>query len=125
MENCPHLIPDENNNCETCGVPYPDPQNFPEPNLGDVMGICKLINETRDVFDGMVKANTDPKNPKLTRMRLVGGILMRLPDKMVCKGVFGASFLKAKSIGYKGTQERWTEMILEDIPTMIPANPVL
>jgi hypothetical protein len=122
MDNdCPHLIPDEDWKCIDCGAPITPPelpQNY-EPNLGNVMEICKLIDETRVVFDKLIKLNTDPKNPKLPRLRMVGGQMLRLPHKMVCKGMIGPSFVQAKAIGYKGTQDRWMEMVLEDIATPI------
>ncbi len=119
-KDCPHLIPDENWNCEDCGTPIPQPElppNF-EPNLGNVVAICKLLDETRQNFDKVIVANTDPKNPKLPRLRMVGGTLMRLEHKMVIHGLVGPTFIKAKSLGYRGTEKRWTEMIFEDIPTL-------
>ncbi len=121
MDNdCPHLIPDANDKCIDCGADMP-PINLPpnyEPNLGDVMALCKLLDETRKSFDKVIVANTDPKNPKLPRMRMVGGTLMRLEHKLVIRGLVGPTFLKAKSLGYRGTEKRWREMIFEDIPTL-------
>jgi hypothetical protein len=126
-KDCPHLIPDENWNCEDCGAPIPMPELPPnyEPNLGNVMEICKLIDETRAVFDSLIKANTDPKNPNLPRLRMVGGQMIRLPHKMVCKGMIGPSFVKAKAAGYRGTQDRWMEMILEDDIATLTSPPVV
>jgi hypothetical protein len=118
-KDCLHLIPDENWDCENCGAPITPPELPPnyEPNLGSIVEICKLINETRVVFDKIIAANADPKNPKLPRLRMVGGQMLRLPHKMVCRGMIEPSFIKAKAAGYRGTQERWMEMVLEDIPT--------
>jgi hypothetical protein len=130
-KDCPHLIPDENDKCIDCGAPIVMPELPPnyEPNLGNIMEICKLIDETRGVFDKLIKANTDPKNPNLPRLRMVGGQMLRLPHKMVCKGMIGPSFVKAKTFGYKGTQERWMEMVLEDdiltFTSSPPVSPVL
>ena len=66
MDNdCPHLIPDATDKCIDCGADMP-PINLPpdyEPNLGDVMAICKLLDETRRSFDKVIVANTDPKTP--------------------------------------------------------------
>ena len=126
-KDCPHLIPDENDKCIDCGTPIVMPELPPnyEPNLGNIMEICKLIDETRMVFDKLIKSNTDPQNPSLPRLRMVGGQMLRLPHKMVCKGMIGPSFVRAKAAGYKGTQERWMEMVLEDIATLTspPVSP--
>lgn len=118
-KDCPHLIPDEWWKCEDCGADIPQPELPPDynPNLGDVMAICKLLDQTRKDFDKAIVANTDPKNPKLPRLRMVGGQLMRLEHKTVVRGLVGPTFLKAKTLGYRGTEKRWTEMIFEDIPT--------
>ncbi len=113
-------VPDANDKCIDCGADMP-PINLPpdyEPNLGHVIAICKLLDETRKSFDKVIVANTDPKNPKLPRLRMVGGTLMRLEHKMVIHGLVGPTFIKAKSLGYRGTEKRWTEMIFEDIPTL-------
>jgi len=117
MEDCPHLIPDANNNCEDCGAPYPEPEGTPEPDLGNIVEICKLIDRTREMFSKLIEINTDPKNPALPRLRMVGGQMVRLPHKAICQSLIGPSFIKAKNLGYRGTQERWMEMVLEDIAT--------
>ena len=127
--DCPHLIPDENNKCEDCGAPYPEielPADY-QPNLGNVMAICKLIDETRKDFDKIIKANADPQNPTLPKLRIVGGQIMRLPHKMVIQAMIGPSFIKAKTYGYRGTQSRWLEMVLEETPTLTcpTATPIL
>lgn len=122
---CLHLTVDSGR-CPECGVDV-DLSDIPEnPNLGNIMAICRLLDETRMVFDKLIKANTDPKNPKLPRLRMVGGQMLRLPHKMVCKGMIGPSFVRAKAAGYKGTQDRWMEMVLEDdilTPTFPPISP--
>lgn len=120
---CPHLIPDENWNCEDCGTPIPMPTDLPEPTMSGktLIAICKLMDATRVEFDKVVKANTDPLHPEKARLRLVGGQMLRLPHKMVLQGISGTSFVTAKQLGYRGTKERWTEMVMEDIPTITSA----
>jgi len=113
-------IPDENWKCIDCGadVPQPElPSNF-NPNLGNIVAISHLIDATREEFNKIIIANTDPKHPKLPRLRMVGGQLMRLENKMIVKAMVGPSYLKAQSLGYLGTQNRWFEMIFDDIPTI-------
>lgn len=119
-KGCSCLIPDENWKCINCGAAITPPEIVGDPNLGNVMEICKLIDETRKVFDRLIKANIDPRNPKLPRLRIVGGQMLRLSHKTVCQGMVEPSFSKAKDFGYRGTQERWMEMILEE-PISAPA----
>jgi len=121
---CPHLIPDENWNCEDCGTPIPMPTDLPEPKLDGkkLVAICRLMDATRVEFDKVIKANTDPKDPSKPRLRMVGGQMMRLPHKMVINGISGTSFVHAKQIGFRGSKERWIEMVMEDIPTFTSAT---
>jgi len=116
MDECPCMIPDENDNCLDCGKHI---EGLPEvpPNLqlhmGDIPGICRLIDATARTFAQLVRENTDPRNPSLPRLRLVGGQMMRLPHKMLFKDLLGPSYSAAKSLGYRGTFERWGEMVQE------------
>jgi hypothetical protein len=120
-KDCPHLIPDENWKCLDCGADVPQPElpvDYKPAALGNIYAISKLIDDTRDQFVAAVKANTDPKNPALPRLRMIGGRMMRLPHKMVCHGLVGPSFVQAKSYGFRGTKERWFEMVLDEMPTL-------
>lgn len=119
MEECPCIIPDENDNCVDCGRHIDVPDAAP-PNLGDIGGICRLIDTTAKAYAQRVEDNIDPKNPSLPRLRLVGGLLVRVPHKVIFKEVIQPSFKTAKALGYRGTYERWSEMVLEVTPT--PAN---
>jgi hypothetical protein len=115
MEECPCIIPDENDNCVDCGK-HIDMPDVPAPNLGDITGIVKLIDVTAKTYAQMIQENTDPKNPSLPRLRLVGGLLMRIPHKMLYKDMLGPSFLAAKALGYRGTFESWGETIWDATP---------
>lgn len=122
--DCQHLIPDENWKCENCGVLIPQPElpSNLQLNLGDLFAISKLIDKTRVEFDKIIKANTDPLNPEKTRLRIVGGQIMRLPHKMILQTFSTTSFATAKDLGYRGTKERWVEMVMEDTPTLTSAT---
>jgi hypothetical protein len=116
MDECPCMIPDENDNCLDCGKHIEGLPDVPEPHLGDIVGIAKLMDATAKTFAQLVRENTDPKNPSLPRLRLVGGQMMRLPHKMLFKDLLGPSYVAAKSLGYRGTFERWGEMVQEAVP---------
>jgi hypothetical protein len=117
VDECPCMIPDENDNCLDCGRPIEGlPEVPPELNLGDIAGIARLMDATAKTFAQLVRENTDPKDPTRPRLRLVGGQMMRLPHKMLFRDLLGPSYIAAKSLGYRGTFERWGEMIREAIP---------
>jgi len=123
MDKCPCLIPDENDNCIDCGKHIEMPEVTEPPDLGNIPGICKLIDSTVKTYEQLVQENTDPKNPTLPRLRLVGGQLMRISHKALYKDLLGPSYLAAKAMGYRGTFERWGEIIWEATPfpaTKIP-----
>ena len=116
MDECPCVIPDENDNCLDCGKPIAGLPEVGDPHLGDIAGIARLMDATAKTFAQLVRENTDPKNPSLPRLRLVGGQMMRLPHKMLFKDLLGPSYVAAKSLGYRGTFERWGEMVQEAVP---------
>jgi len=124
MEECPCLIPDDDDNCIDCGKHIDMPKVEPPPNLGDIPGIVRLIETTAKTYADMVKENTDPKNQSLPRLRLVGGYFMRIPHKDLYKAILMPSYVSAKALGYRGTFERWTEMVYEAAPP-IQASPNL
>jgi hypothetical protein len=114
MEDCPCILSDENDDCLDCG------KHSGESDVGNITGIVNLIETTAKSHAQAIRENTDPKNPNLPRLRLVGGQLMRLPHKTLFKDLLGPSYISAKALGYRGTFERWGEMIWEATPT--PAN---
>ena len=122
---CPCLIPDENDNCIDCGkhIDLSAYDNEPLPNLGDIVGIIKLIDKTASVYAHVVQENTDPKNPDLPRLRMVGNRMMRLPHKALFHELMKPAFKEAKALGYRGTIERWSELVEEHTPR--PSNPQL
>jgi len=117
MDNCSCLIPDENDNCIDCGkhidLSYLD--NEPPPNLGDIVGICGLIDKTVAMYRTVIRDNTDPKNPSLPRLRIVGNRIIRLSHKTLLSELMQPTFKEAKALGYKGTLQRWGELVEERI----------
>jgi len=121
VDECPCVIPDENLNCLDCGKPIETQEVDPPGRMGNIPGICKLMDATAKTFSQLVRENTDPKNPSLSRLRLVGGQMMRLPHKMLYKDLLGPSYSAAKALGYRGTFERWGEMVQEAVQA-VPAQ---
>ena len=89
--------------------------DVPAPNLGDIMGICKLLDATALIYTNLVRRNADPQNPSQPRLRIVGGQLTRLPHKVFFHDLVGPSFMKARRLGYRGTYQRWGELLREAI----------
>jgi hypothetical protein len=81
MDKCPCLDFDENDNCTECGKP------MELPDLGDLVGICGLIDST---------AADCSKSPLSLRLR-----------KMI------RSHKEAKALGYRGDILRWIEFVQE------------
>lgn len=117
MAECPCVIPDETGElCADCGK-HIDLPDVPAPNLGDIPGIIRLVQATAKTYAQLIQENTDPKNPRLPRLQLIGGQLIRIPHKMLYKNMLAPSYLAAKALGYRGTFERWGEMIWEATPS--------
>jgi hypothetical protein len=115
VDECFCLIPDEEDNCVTCGKPI-DFQEIGElPNLGDILGMIRLIDETAKSYLRLVNLNTDPNDPELPRMRLIGGVIVRIPHKILYKKFFNPSYNQAKELGYRGSLTRWGEILQEAI----------
>jgi hypothetical protein len=119
MDECPCIVPDDNDNCVDCGKHIEMPDVEP-PDLGDIVGIVKLIDATAKEWAQRIEDNTDPQNPSQPRLRLVGGQLVRIPHKSLFKDLLKPTYVSAKALGYRGTFERWGEMIWERMPH--PAN---
>ena len=111
-DKCPCLIPDENDNCVECGK-HIDLPDIGAPDLGDIGGIIRLIDATVKSFAQLAEANTDPSDPTLPRLRLVGGVLMRVPHHIIFNQLFGPTYKEAKQLGYRGSFERWKELLQE------------
>ncbi len=121
-DKCPCLIPDENDCCTECGA-HIDLPDIPAPDLGDIVGIIKLIDATVKSYVQLVVANTDPTHPELPRLRMIGGVIMRVSHKMIFRELYGPSFKQAKSLGYRGSLERWSEILQEAVEN--PQHPRL
>lgn len=120
MDECPCIIPDETGeHCDNCGKLL-DMAEVAPPDFGDIIGIIRLIDATVSTYAQLVRENTDPKNPDLARLRLVGGRMVRLSHKSLYKNLLGPSYFAAKALGYRGTFERWSEVIMEATP--LPAT---
>lgn len=121
VDKCPCLIPDENDNCIECGK-HIDIPDMGTPDLGDLVGIIHLIDTTVKSFALLMANNTDPNNPDLPRLRLIGGVMVRVPHKILCKELVGPSYTEAKQLGYRGTMERWGEILQEAIESPQPSG---
>lgn len=120
------LIPDENDNCIDCGKRIDLSDVGEPPDLGDIVGICKLIDATAASFVRAVRDNTDPKDPSLTRLRIVGNRIMRLSHKTILRQMIQAPFKQAKALGFRGDVERFAEHIEERMsPSTRPLFPEL
>ena len=122
MGDCPCLIPDENDNCIDCGKHIELPDVEP-PDLGDIPGICKLLDQTAHAYALVIRENSDPKDPSQPRLRMVGNKMMRLPHKALFKELMPPTYKAAKALGYKGTLERWSELVQERTFLSPPSNP--
>lgn len=119
MDKCPCLIPDENDNCIDCGKHIDLPDCGEPPDLGDIVGIIKLIDKTAASCARAVRENTDPKDPSQPRLRFVGNKLFRLPHTAAIQKVLKPAYKEAKALGYRGTFERWGEIVQEHTPRPI------
>ena len=97
MEDCPCILSDEKDDCLDCGKHVGEP-----PDLGNITGIVNLIEETAKSHARLVTENTDPKNPALPRLRLVGGLLMRVPHKMLYKDLLGPELHSSEGLRVSG-----------------------
>lgn len=107
------LIPDENDNCIDCGKHIDLPDVGEPPDLGDIVGICKLIDVTAANCAKVIRDNTDPQDSSLTRLRLVGSKMIRLPHRAMILKLLQPAFKEAKALGYRGTIERFAEHVEE------------
>lgn len=123
MDDCPCLIPDENDNCIDCGKHIELPDVGEPPNLGDIAGICKLLDQTAHAYARVIRDNADPNDPNQPRLRFVGSKLIRLPHKALLVNLLKPTFKEAKALGYRGTIERWGELVQERTFLSPPSNP--
>lgn len=118
MAKCPCLIPDENDNCVDCGQHIElleVPQTDHHAEVRAIMDIIRLVDDTAKSYERLVKANTDPRDPTQPRMRIIGGVFMRIPHQAFYKQLFGPSYKQAKKLGYRGTFQRWGELLQEAV----------
>jgi hypothetical protein len=97
------LIPDENDNCVECGrhIDIPDWEG-PMPDLGDIVGICKLIDATAAEFVRAIR-----KTPKPILMDDLLRATLQVP------------YNEAKALGYRGTFDRFYALVCERMPSVI------
>lgn len=114
---CLHLSVSDEGICVDCGVDINSPEylaSLPpvsDKELGDIVNIIRLAEATAVAFTELVAINTDPNNPALPRLRLVGGQLLRLPHETLWAPLLKPSFQEAKQLGYRGTYQRWGEIV--------------
>ena len=133
-DKCPCIIAD-GDKCIDCGEPIlnpeitvaqlaeegitlgpPPPPDIPVPEMGNIVGIMHLAKNTfREGVKRQVR-NSDPQNPKLPRLRMVGTLFLRVPHKDVWTEVLRQSFEQAKEMGFRGNMTRWTEIVEEAAP---------
>lgn len=111
------FVPDENDNCIECGKRMELPEITETPDLGDIMGMIRLIDETSKAYLKLVQDNTDPNDPSQPRLRVYGGIMTRVPHSALYLPFFRPSYAKARSIGYRGPLDRWIEILQEAVST--------
>lgn len=130
-EKCPCVIVDDANNCIDCGAPVTDgisltylrtqgvepgpplPADAPIPAMGNIVGIMQLAKSTFREGVKRQMRNSDPMNPKIPRLQMMGTMLLRVPHADIWKQLLRLSFEQAQQMGYKGTPERW-EAIVEE-----------
>jgi hypothetical protein len=121
-EDCPHLYITDEGVCTLCGVDttsqefldsLPEAPN-PDASLGDIVGIVSLIETVVDAYLEV----KDPHNPNLPKLRFVGNQIMRIPDGISWTGVCQSAYSSAKTLGYRGTSERWEELCTEFLPPL-------
>ena len=113
-EECLHTDITDEGVCTGCGLDVNSDEFYdalppiPEPlELGDIMGIIRLATKTAEEYVELIKKNADPNHPEKPRLRLVAGMVMRLPDTAFWSTVLIPSFKTAKSLGYRGDYDKW------------------
>lgn len=100
------LIPEDGDpGCGSCDLAAPD--------LGDIRAICRLLDETTRELGRLVEANGDPGKPGLPKLRMVGSQIVRVPHSALYHDLLRPSFAAAMRLGYRGTYERWGELVRE------------
>lgn len=109
-------IPDEFDNCVECGQHVELPDVGEPPDLGDIPGICAVIDTLAAKYARAIQENTDPKNPSQPRLRIVGNRIVRLSHKTILQSIVQPPYKEAKAMGYRGTLERFIEHVEERTP---------
>jgi hypothetical protein len=99
------LIPDENDNCVTCGKHIDLPEiDGPMPDLGDIVGICKLIDSTAADFLRAIRSNSRKT--------------LATPMDEILRTLLQAPYKEAKALGYRGTFDRFYTLVCERMPSI-------
>jgi hypothetical protein len=115
-DKCQHFIPKNGTVCTQCGEEMPVVE-LEAPELEDMIGIIRLIDTTVGECLQVIEENTDPINPNLPRLRLIGGTFIRTPHETLVHNLAIPSFAEAKSLGYRGGVERWEAMLYNALLT--------
>jgi hypothetical protein len=111
------LIPDDNDNCVECGKHIDLPEG-PMPDLGDIVGICKLIDATAAEFVRAVWENTDPHDSSIPRLRRMDNGIIRVPHQTILLMIVQPPYQEAKALGYRGTIDRFYTLVCERMPAV-------
>ena len=112
MPDCEHDEISDAGICKFCGMDITSQEfldTLPLPldsQLGDIVGIIKVAQATAEE----ILSYRDPHNPALNKISWAGAQLVRTPDAAVWKEVLPPSYAIAKTLGYRGTYERWVEV---------------
>lgn len=114
---CSCAVPDEDGNCLACGKHL----RMPAPDIGDIKAICRLLEATTAAYGRLLELDADPSKPELPKLRLVGPQIVRVPRSAVGHDLLRPSFVAARRLGYRGTYERWGELV-RDGPEPLPGG---
>ena len=127
-DECTHEEITDEGICVACGVDITSEDfldSLPEPpagsNLGDIPGIIKVAQDTADEFVRRVAECRDPLKPE-PKLRWVGTQLLRPTREMIWLEVIRPAYAIAKKLGYRGTFERWDEICLEYVLSIVAKN---
>ena len=105
--SCEHLDFNDEGVC-SCGMDVTSQEyinslpEVPETNLGDLMGIIRLAQDTATLY-----------HERCNTLQWVGAQIIRPPSEVVWSSLLEESFFAAKSFGYRGDYQRWSEICKE------------
>lgn len=103
-EKCPCVITDENDNCVDCPTQL-------ETESRNLVGLQQLVESTAREYTKRRARNTDPKNPDLPRLQLIGVLMIRIPHLNVWNQLVKQSFEQAQAMGFKETIQCWGDRV--------------